>query len=71
MAFSESDTRAKLIDPALELLDFTPYAVGFDVYAPVRLILFPEVFLQGWCSKKAPATLRMIWTNPETKEDIQ
>jgi predicted amidohydrolase len=42
------------LNRGLELIDYAVRAVGFPKYAPVKIILFPEVFMQGWCDVAAP-----------------
>jgi len=43
-----SEIREANLNRALELIDYAARRMGFPKYAPVKLILFPEVFLQGW-----------------------
>ncbi len=42
------------LNRCLDLIDFTFRRIDFPVYAPVKMILFPEVFMQGWCRTYTP-----------------
>lgn len=43
------EIREANLNRALELVDYASVRLGFnDHYAPTKLVLFPEVFMQGW-----------------------
>ncbi len=42
------------LDRVLGLVDYSALRLGFPDFAPVRLILFPEAFLQGWVRDGSP-----------------
>ncbi|MBI2317950.1 MAG: hypothetical protein HYU75_13400 [Betaproteobacteria bacterium] len=44
-----SEIREANLNQCLNLIDFVFRRMDFPVYAPVKLILLPEVFMQGWC----------------------
>lgn len=50
----------------LDLIDFVFRRMDFPVYAPVKVILFPEVFMQGWC--RTPSPYSSYWE--KTANDI-
>ena len=43
-----SEIREANLNQCLNLVDFVFRRMDFPVYAPVKMILFPEVFMQGW-----------------------
>lgn len=42
------EIRAANLDRNMELIDYSVNRIGFHEYAPTRLVVFPEYFLQGW-----------------------
>lgn len=48
------EIRKAALDRALELIDFAAPRFSLAEYAPAKLVLFPEVFLQGWCVDAGP-----------------
>ncbi len=38
----------------LRLIDYVPSRVDYPSYAPVKMIVFPEVFMQGWPREASP-----------------
>lgn len=42
------------LNRCVSLIDYAVRAIGFPKYAPVKMIVFPEVFMQGWCGDPAP-----------------
>lgn len=53
------EIREANLNRALDLIDFVFRRMDFPVYAPVKIILFPEVFMQGWCRDASPYS--SIW----------
>ena len=43
-----SEIKEKNLNRALELIDYGFTWMDYQIYAPVKLIVFPEVFMQGW-----------------------
>lgn len=54
-----SEIRKANLDRALEMIDYAALRLGFFKYAPTRLIVFPEVFLQGW--ERDPGPYQDVW----------
>ncbi|MFC1907343.1 nitrilase-related carbon-nitrogen hydrolase [Chloroflexota bacterium] len=55
----KSEIRKANLERALELIDYAVLRLGFFEYAPTKLVVFPEVFLQGWEKDAAPH--RDLW----------
>ncbi|MFC1969387.1 nitrilase-related carbon-nitrogen hydrolase [Chloroflexota bacterium] len=48
------EIRKANLDRCLELLEYAAAKVSYREYAPIKLALFPEVFMQGWNDSAAP-----------------
>jgi beta-ureidopropionase len=48
------DIRKANLDRALEIFGYGPLRLAFREYAPLKLVVFPEVFMQGWNDNAAP-----------------
>ncbi|MFC1906519.1 nitrilase-related carbon-nitrogen hydrolase [Chloroflexota bacterium] len=48
------EIRKANLDRCLELLEYAAVKVSYREYAPIKLVLFPEVFMQGWNDIAAP-----------------
>jgi len=48
------DIRKANLDRCLELFGYGPLRLAFRDYAPLKLVLLPEVFMQGWNNDPAP-----------------
>lgn len=51
---NRKEIREANLNRSLELLEYAAAKVSFREYAPIKLVVFPEVFMQGWNDSKAP-----------------
>ena len=48
------EIRKANLDRCLELFGYAPLRLAFKDYAPLKLVVMPEVFMQGWNDSPAP-----------------
>jgi predicted amidohydrolase len=48
------EIRKANLDRCLEVFGYGPLRLSFREYAPLKLVVFPEVFMQGWNDNPAP-----------------
>jgi predicted amidohydrolase len=48
------EIRKANLDRCLELFGYAALRISFREYAPLKLVVFPEVFMQGWNDNPAP-----------------
>ena len=51
---NRQEIRKANLDRCLELFGYGALRLAFREYAPLKLVVFPEVFMQGWNDKPAP-----------------
>ncbi|MBI2315764.1 MAG: hypothetical protein HYU75_01655 [Betaproteobacteria bacterium] len=51
---NRKDIRKANLDRILEIFGYGPLRLSFREYAPLKLIVLPEVFMQGWNDNPAP-----------------
>lgn len=51
---NRKEIRKANLERCLELLEYAAAKVSYREYAPIKLVVFPEVFLQGWNDSRAP-----------------
>ncbi|HEY7551308.1 MAG TPA: hypothetical protein VH913_17560, partial [Hyphomicrobiaceae bacterium] len=48
------EIRSANLDRCLEIFGYGALRLSFREYAPLKLVVFPEVFMQGWNDSPAP-----------------
>lgn len=51
---NRKEIRKANLDRCLELFEYAAVKISFREYAPIKLVVFPEVFMQGWNDNPAP-----------------